>query len=159
MSPHTFLIIGFACALIAIVGGVWWWLSIRDALFSDTDTVLIRFPNGSINAEVAASVLKHSAGLSARESLDADHGMLFVFPKPQSLTFWMKGMRFPLDFIWIRNNVVVDISPHIQPPHNVFDFSIVRPKELANMALEVNAGTVKRLGIKIGDPVEITKNQ
>lgn len=159
MSSHIFLIIGFACALIAIIGGVWWWLLIRDTLFSDTDTVLIRFPNGSIYAEVAASVLKHSAGLSGRESLGIDHGMLFVFPKPQSLTFWMKGMRFPLDFIWIRNNVVVDISPHMQPPQNTFDLSIVRPKELANMALEVNAGTVKRLGIKIGDPVEIIKNQ
>ncbi len=156
MSPNVFFIIGIICTIVAIGGGVWWWLSARHTEFSDTDIVSIQFPNGTIHAEVATSFLKHAAGLSSRPSLDDDAGMLFVFSKPQSLTFWMKGMRFPLDFIWIRDGVIVDISRDIQPPKNALDFGIIRPKEPADMVLEINAGTIEKMDIKVGDKIEIS---
>src|SRR3989338_7088649 len=39
-----------------------------------------------------------------------------MFKKPASYPFWMKDMRFSLDFIWISNRKVVQISENVLPP-------------------------------------------
>ena len=80
--------------------------------------------------------------------------MLFIFPKADKYPFWMKGLSFALDFVWIRDNRVVDILENIQPPAaNTPDSAL--PIYSANMpidkVLELNAGAVKLLGIRVGD--------
>src|SRR3989344_5634246 len=50
-----------------------------------------------VNVEVAQTVAERSRGLSNRPPLGADEGMVFVFPEPSTPSFWMNGMRFPLD--------------------------------------------------------------
>lgn len=158
MSPNLFLALGIVCAVVAVAGGVWWWMSIRAAPFSDIRAVIVQFPQGIIHAEVAASPLKHAAGLSARSSLAPDSGMLFVFATPQEPAFWMKGMRFPLDFVWLRNNTVVSLNENVSIPKNMFDFNIIQPNQSVDMVLEVNVGTIQKLGIHEGDRVEIQKD-
>jgi uncharacterized membrane protein (UPF0127 family) len=66
----------------------------------------------------------------------------------------MKGMNFPLDFIWIRENKVVDITENA-PAETKTIPSIYKPKEPVDMVLEVNAGVVKKDKIKIGDIIEL----
>ncbi len=155
MSPNFFLIVGIVCALIALVGGIWWWMSVKNTPFSDISTVTIQFSHGVIRAEIASSPLKHAAGLSSRPVLAPDTGMLFVFSSPQQPAFWMKGMRFPLDFIWLRNNVVVDLNKNVPIPQNILDFNIIRPEHSIDMVLEVNVGTIEKMGVKVGDEVKI----
>lgn len=57
--------------------------------------------------EVADTDAKRSLGLGYRDSLCATCGMVFVFPQNTQAVFWMKGMRFNLDFLWLQNGRVV----------------------------------------------------
>src|SRR3989338_8466255 len=67
-------------------------------------------------AEVAADSSSRKAGLSGRESLGENRGMLFLFEKPGKYGMWMRRMRFPLDLVWIRENRVVDIEERVPVP-------------------------------------------
>jgi len=109
------------------------------------------------NVEVADTQTKRNKGLGGRESLATDAGMLFIFPKTDIYPFWMKGLSFPLDFIWIREGTVVDFTKGAQPPvagQVEASLPIYTPKEEVDQVLEVNGGTIDRLNIKIGDTVK-----
>jgi len=107
-----------------------------------------------IKVEVADDPVEMQAGLSGRESLDENHGMLFVFAEPGQPAFWMKDMKFPIDIIWIQNDRVVDLAPNLPVVAAEF-LSTYAPKEPANYVLEVNAGFVEEHGVKVGDRVDI----
>src|SRR3989338_5042145 len=64
----------------------------------------IRISNVKIKAELADTPEKRALGLSGRETLGNDEGMLFVFDEPNTRQFWMKNMNFALDIIWIDEN-------------------------------------------------------
>ena len=66
-------------------------------------------------AEIAASDKEKKKGLSDRESLPISEGMLFVYDKLAIYTFWMKDVSFPLDFIWINKDTVIDITENVPP--------------------------------------------
>ena len=110
-----------------------------------------------IFVEIADTPEKRSQGLSGRDNLSQNQGMLFIFNQPAIPSFWMKDMNFPLDFIWINNNQVIAITENIQPQ----DYQ--PPKTLpmnqkVDMVLEVNAGTVGRLDIKTGDKIKVVSS-
>jgi len=75
-----------------------------------------------VNVEVAQTVAERSRGLSNRPPLGADEGMVFVFPEPSTPSFWMNGMRFPLDLIWIANQTVVNITSDVPVPTSTARF-------------------------------------
>lgn len=111
-----------------------------------------------INIEIADSADERKKGLGERESLATDSGMLFIFEKPGKFGFWMKGLSFPLDFIWIREKKVVDIIKNAVVPDSGAkdeDLPIYMPREEVDMVLEVNAGFVDGNGIKVGDILEL----
>ena len=111
-----------------------------------------------IKVEIADTQAKRSRGLGGRAGLASDSGMLFVFDKPDKYPFWMKGLSFPLDFIWIKGTEVIDILENIQPPvPNTPDSSlpVYSSQAEADKVLEVNAGFVSVHNIKIGDKIEI----
>lgn len=102
--------------------------------------------------EVADTIAKRDLGLGERDSLSADHGMYFPFDAEQRWVFWMKGMRFPIDIIWIRAGKVVDID-HSVPPPKALPLDTFSPIEPADAVLEVNAGVAQEIGLKPGDEV------
>ena len=67
----------------------------------------------------------------------------------------MRGMMFPLDFVWINGDKVVDLSSNIAPPSAGQRPVIISPDQPANLVLEVNAGVIERLGITVGATVKI----
>lgn len=109
-----------------------------------------------INVEIADTPDKRNLGLGGRDLLASDSGMLFLFDSPSQRVFWMKGMRIPLDFIWISGTKVVDLLPNVPPPAvNQDDNSLPRYSSTvpADKVLEVNSGYIQSKGIKIGDQV------
>ena len=46
-------------------------------------------------------------GLMDRDSLAEDHGMLFVYSRPQTLSFWMRNTEIPLDIAYISQDGVI----------------------------------------------------
>ena len=112
-----------------------------------------------LKVEIADTQEKRSKGLGGREKLASDEGMLFIFQKVDKHSFWMKGLKFSLDFIWIKDDLVVDILPNVPPPVvGATDESlpIYQPRVEIDTVLEVNGGVVERLKIKIGDTIKLT---
>ena len=109
-----------------------------------------------LSVEIAVTPEELAKGLGGRESLGENQGMLFIFAKPSVYSFWMKDMKISLDFIWILNDKIIDITENVPPPKNsLAPLPIYQPKEAADKVLEVNAGWVASHGIKTGDEVQI----
>ena len=110
-----------------------------------------------INIEIADTPEKSQRGLGFRDSLPLDSGMVFVLRTPRPV-FWMKEMRFPLDFIWIKDGVVTDTHRDVpNPPQSMSDNDLPRysPNQDSSHMLEVNAGFISSKNIQIGDRIEI----
>ena len=114
--------------------------------------------NQEIKVEIADSSEERKQGLGGRESLATDSGMLFVFPESGVYSFWMKGLKFPLDFIWIKDNTVLDILRDVKPPdpgQSDESLPIYQPNQPINKVLEINAGSADKLNIKVSDTISI----
>jgi uncharacterized membrane protein (UPF0127 family) len=108
----------------------------------------------TVNIEVANTTDLRSKGLGGRDSLERDSGMLFVFDSLSQYKFWMKGMRFPLDMIWIKDDTVSDIIPNVpNAASNTPDSAlpVYGPNVPVNRILEVNSGYAQSHGIVVGD--------
>lgn len=119
---------------------------------------IAQIKNIKINVEIADTADKRKQGLGDRQSLASDSGMLFIFEKPDVYKFWMKGLSFPLDLIWIRDNTVVDIIKNATPPEpNQKDetLPLYAPSQPIDKVLEVNAGFADANGIQAGDTIII----
>lgn len=122
------------------------------------DFVKVEINGVSIAAEVARSPRERSIGLSERPGLSALSGMIFLFDRPDKYGMWMKGMKFPIDILWIRGGTVVDLEENVSPPRrNVSEtlFPVYRSEAPADVVLETAAGFSKRYNVKIGDQVKI----
>ncbi len=125
-----------------------------------TTTVLgadqLSIDGGVFDIEVASTILQQARGLSNRASLGDHAGMLFIFSSEGVQTFWMKDMNFPLDMIWISGNTVVGFVENAPAePGVAFPTTIYSSPSNTDKVLEVNAGTVARYHIAIGDTVTI----
>ena len=107
--------------------------------------------------EIAASPDERSRGLSGRDRLPEGSGMLFVYNEPAVPGFWMRGMRFALDFVWIGADCeVADLTPDVPAPGPatpVGELPVYRPSTPVLFNLEVNAGSAARHDIGVGDAV------
>lgn len=116
----------------------------------------LQIKDNRLKVEIADTPQKRSKGLGGRVSIASDEGMLFIFDKADKYSFWMKGVNFSLDFVYIKDNRIIEILPNIQPPsegQTDKSLAIYQPKEEINMVLEISAGTSQRLNIKVGDKI------
>ncbi len=136
-----------AVLVIVIVASI----SVSYFAFRPLKTVQIKFAGVVLNVELAKTQAEQAKGLSGRDSLPADHGMLFVFDNEDYWAFWMNGMRFPLDIIWFnagRQTVFIEQSLQPCPPDACPSFA---PSAKAMYVLEVNAGFVVNHNVSLGD--------
>jgi len=109
-----------------------------------------------ISVEIADTPKKQAKGLGERDSLAWDHGMYFEYSQPAFYAFWMKGMRFPIDIIWLRDGRIVGFEVNV-PFETGGNGPTVRPRELVDAVLEVPAGYSAASGWRIGDPVQLER--
>ncbi len=90
-------------------------------------------------------------GLMFVEQLDADHGMLFIFPREAPRSFWMKNTRIPLDILYFDSDLaLVSMAQNARPC--VADPCPAYPsRSPAQYVLELNGGMAKTLGVQRGD--------
>lgn len=120
----------------------------------------IKIGENIINVEIADNAAERAQGLSGRDSIASDSGMLFVFDSPGKYQFWMKGMKIPIDMIFINNSKVVDLLKNTPPPlPNQKDSDLIRyqPVSEMNMVLEVQNGYIDKNNIRVGDDVFLIK--
>ena len=137
------------CGIVFLVFLVWYY-------WAHPLTTRVNINGNMFTVDLAITNKEKEKGLGYRDNLKADHGMLFVYQNKDRYGFWMKGMRFPIDIIWISDNTIVDISKNV-PVATTGALPTYTPKEPVNKVFEVNAGTTDRLGIQIGDTIKILK--
>ena len=108
----------------------------------------------SLTVELAQNASQWERGLSTRQTLGELDGMLFIFPRLHIPVFWMKDMHFPIDIIWIKDNLVVDITPSVQLEASN-QLPTYSPHSPINMVLETRAGWAKENNLSIGDTLNI----
>jgi uncharacterized membrane protein (UPF0127 family) len=101
--------------------------------------------------EVADSDATREHGLMQRDSMPADHGMIFVFPDLQERGFWMDKTRIPLDILFLDSSGRV-VSIHQMQP---YDRNTTRSNGPAQFAIELNQGAANQAGVKVGDTIYI----
>ena len=102
------------------------------------------------NAEVAEKKIDREKGLMFRKNLNINEGMLFIFPIESKINMWMKNTLISLDIIFIsKNNKIVDIINNTK----VMSKDILTSSVKSKYALEINAGLVQKLDIKIGNNI------
>lgn len=122
----------------------------------DRSFIELEIKEKKYQVEVVNSKESITLGLSGRKEIGSD-GMLFIFSKPKYAVFWMKQMNFSLDFLWIKDNKIVQIDKNIpNPVSNVSleELELYKSKFLVDKMLEVRAGFVENENIKVGDKVE-----
>ena len=153
MSGRFWLISILSLVVALLIGGQWIlpMITNREGV---VETRELWVGEARVEVELVDDGDEMNKGLGYRDSLGEDMGMLFIYPEPIIPTFWMKGMRFDLDFIWILDGVVVEITENIPfPVDGEEQLPLIRPKELSDWILEVNAGWVEENGVSVGDVV------
>jgi uncharacterized membrane protein (UPF0127 family) len=107
--------------------------------------------NTVVRAEIVSSEEKIEQGLAGRKSLDQGTGMLFMMPADNIQHFWMQGMQFPIDIIWIEKGRVIGCERGIAPN----DSNIYASPGFSSMVLEVNKGFCEENNISVNDTVKI----
>jgi uncharacterized membrane protein (UPF0127 family) len=104
----------------------------------------------SVRVEVVRTESERRRGLMFRQSLPEDAGMLFLFDRPEHLSFWMRNTYIPLDMIFIEPSMrVLGIVENTEP---MTDTSRAVPG-ISQYVLEVNAGFSRRYGLTPGTAV------
>jgi uncharacterized membrane protein (UPF0127 family) len=119
-------------------GGVWAACSDSVATVA-TDTAKVRF-----QVELAITAQDKVQGLMHREILPDRAGMLFIYPNPQPVSFWMRNTLIPLDMIFIDDQGRVARVHHNAVP---LDETPIYGGDAIKAVLEINAGLAKKYGI------------
>jgi uncharacterized membrane protein (UPF0127 family) len=107
------------------------------------------------SVEIADSSEKQALGLMFRDSMPADHGMLFIFPNEAPRRFWMKNTRISLDIMYFDKDLkMVSVSADT-PPCRVSRCPSYPSDAPAKYVLELNAGTASELGVGVGDRLTV----
>jgi uncharacterized membrane protein (UPF0127 family) len=108
--------------------------------------------NNPVIVEIADSDASRAKGLMMRTFLPQGQGMLFVWPEEAPRTMWMKDTFISLDMIFIdaQGNIVGIVTD--AAPHDLSPLGTDRP---ARYVLEVPAGDAKRLGLAVGQTLDL----
>jgi len=115
----------------------------------------VQFGTRKLHIERAETSRDREKGLSGRDFLDEEEGLLFVFDTADRYGFWMKDMNFAIDIIWLdEDGTVVHIEDRVVP--ETFP-TVFWPVEPAKYVLEVSAGLRESSGVSAGYVIGFAK--
>jgi uncharacterized membrane protein (UPF0127 family) len=112
--------------------------------------------NQAFNVEIARNQTEFAKGLAGRPCILPNQGMLFAFTQQGQYPFWMKGMNFPIDIVWINSaHKVAALEIGVEPStyHSRNPYFENDPKHLAQFVLEIKANRARELHVTLGTPV------
>jgi uncharacterized membrane protein (UPF0127 family) len=105
----------------------------------------------TIKAEIPNSPTAYEKGLAGRPCILPDQGMLFIFTRDSQYPIWMKGMKFPIDIVWITSQKTVAAIEINEKPSTYPDKFVNRIP--ARYVLELKANRSRQLHMSLGTPV------
>ena len=122
-----------------------------------TNIKFVKLAGVDIKVDLALTPAEQNQGLSGRTSLNGDEGMLFIFDLPGKYAFWMKDMNFPIDMIWLGEDMkVVYIKKNALPKNYPETYQPGKADGDAKYVLEVVSGFSDKNNLKVGDSAEFT---
>jgi uncharacterized membrane protein (UPF0127 family) len=103
-----------------------------------------------LELEMAETPAARYQGLSGRQGLAPGRGMALAYPYPGRWGMVMRGMLFPLDFVWVRGGAVVGVTAQVPPPRPGETPIEVGPPADVDMVLELPAGWAAAHGVGKG---------
>jgi uncharacterized protein len=158
-SPTMAITIFLSVALIVLVMLYLWYVFFFHRVNPPLPQNTVTVGDNVFEVEIASTTTEQALGLSGRSGLGDNQGMFFAFNSPGVQNFWMKDMKFSIDIIWIAGNKVAGFAQNAAPQPGVplWNLKIFTSPNGVDKVLEVNAGTVAKDGIQIGDTVLINK--
>jgi uncharacterized protein len=137
LTTFVFVLIGISLAQLADSGA--------------EERKTICFKDNYFLVDVAETKQQQKKGLMFVKSMPSNSGMLFIYEDEASRPFYMKNTYIPLDIIWMdQDKRVVFIKKNAERAHlDVYD--TIQPQEKAMYVLELNAGSVDKIGLNTGD--------
>jgi len=111
----------------------------------------LKLGDAVLKVEIAEKETERRLGLMHRGSLSEDQGMLFVYAKPQVMSFWMRDTFIPLSIAFLD---VAGTILNIEDMQPLLDHGAVS-HGAAVYAIEVNQGWFEKHGIKAGQKIEL----
>lgn len=154
----------FFLLIFFFIVGLAGWLYLRphsaqDAVLSQDAfvyrTTSLKLGGATFELDIADTSAKKERGLGGRPALAADRGMVFPYDQAGRLCFWMKGMRFAIDILWLDSaKKVISVEKSLSP--NTYPQTFC-PDQPAQYVVELPAGASDRVSVKIGDilPLEL----
>ncbi len=127
------------------------------ACASDVTTLSIRRADGTLvnyNVEKAVDNAAREHGLMDRRTMPQDHGMIFLYPKPAHIAFWMKDTYIPLDMLFFTADGTL-----------AYIYANAKPESLATIdpgrndicaVLELNGGQAAKQNLQAGDKLVLS---
>lgn len=112
----------------------------------------IAIGSSTLQLQLALTPAEHQKGLMFRESLPADHGMLFLFPQAKQQSFWMKNTKLPLDIGYL------DASGRLLEIHPLFPYDesgVTSRSAQILIAIETNRDWYAQNGIATGARLDL----
>jgi uncharacterized protein len=146
MTRHNFINRRFICLLPIL-----FLFACDHTPASDLPVTSMQIGSQKFSLEIATKPHDQEVGLMHRDTLDSDHGMIFVFPDEDMRTFWNHDVHFPLDLLFVdaRGNIV---SIKQMPKYSDVNCSSDFP---AKYVIELNDGTAKNLSLAPGQHLTI----
>ncbi|MBN1104021.1 MAG: DUF192 domain-containing protein [Deltaproteobacteria bacterium] len=144
--PRIFLLSCIILVLILLCTGL---------MAEERRVVRVYFPDGNhVKAELALSPDERTRGLMFRPEIAPGEGMLFAFEEEAIHPFWMKNMEVPIDILWLdRERRIVHMIKGAEPCRKDPCPSYM-PLHPSLFVLELRAGRVEELGLKLRDRLE-----
>ena len=113
---------------------------------------LVSVGPAALRMEFATTPAQRRRGLMHRASIDHDYGMLFVFDEPQSMSFYMRNVRFPIDIGFFTAD---GILREVYPMYPYDERSRQSARDDLLFALETSSEWFRKNGVKPGDRLDL----
>lgn len=139
--------------VMALILGAWYYVAHQMPVPTNEpqslEQRLITVDDTSIYVDVADTNVSRQRGLSGRDGLVPNGGMLFVFDSDGTWGIWMKDMLFSIDIVWLAQDgtiltIATDVAPDTYP-------KVFYPTSPARYVVELPAGFIKAHDIAVGD--------
>jgi uncharacterized membrane protein (UPF0127 family) len=130
-------------------------VSARETASSEPRLTAVTLGGETFRVEIAHTPAQRAQGLMYRTQLLADHGMLFLFPQPRRMAFWMKNTRIPLDILFFDANQHLvrahyRVPPCVDPPCAHYPSGAI-----SAWVLELNGGIAEALNLAPGARLQV----
>lgn len=152
-------------AIVLIALGVLVWLQLDSSPAGGGGREALTIAGETFSLEVAADDASRERGLMGRTEIPTDEGMIFIFPRAERRSFWMGHCLIDIDVMFLNEagRVVAVHAMTAEPPQGPNESDAAYRDRMpdypsgapAQFAIELRSGTIERLGIEIGDRIDL----